>query len=149
MDRYKRILVATDFSDINRVAIERAAILAKQDESELIVLHVVEHFPYDGPLFSAMPQNVKPDDVMAQQVRGKMNELLDALKLQHAQSEIRITMKSARYEILRFAHSHNVDLIVVAPHGRGVIGTLGSTAIGILNGADCDVLAVREPAKST
>ncbi len=147
MNRYKRILVTTDFSDINRVAVERAALLAQQDESELIVLHVVEHFPYDGPLFSAMPQNFKPDDVMAQQVRGKMNELLDALKLEDAQPKIRITMKSARHEILRFAQSHRVDLIVVAPHGRGVIGTLGSTAIGILNGADCDVLAVREPAE--
>jgi universal stress protein A len=109
MNKYKRILVTTDFSDINRVAVERAAILAQQDKSELIVLHVVEHFPYDGPLFSALPQNFKP---------------------------------------LRFAQSHDVDLIVVAPHGRGVIGTLGSTAIGILNGADCDVLAVREPAES-
>ncbi len=78
MERYKRILVTTDFSDINRVAVERAAILAQQDKSELIVLHVVEHFPYDGPFFSAMPQNFKPDDIMAQQVRGKMKELLDS-----------------------------------------------------------------------
>ena len=145
MDRYKKILVATDFTDINRMAVERAAILAKQDSSELILLHVVEHFPYDGPLFSAMPQTFKPDDIMAQQVRGRMNELLDALKLHDAQPEIRITLKSARHEILRFAKAHGVDLIVVAPHGRGIIGALGSTAIGILNGATCDVLSVREP----
>ena len=36
-------------------------------------------------------------------------------------------------------------LIVVAPHGQGIIGALGSTAIGVLYGAGCDVLAVREP----
>ncbi len=145
MDRYKRILVATDFSDINRAAVERAAILARQDKSELILLHVIEHFPYDGPLFSILPQNLKSDDALAQQVRGRMRKLLDELKLQDAQPEIRITMKSARHEILRFARAHDVDLIVVAPHGHGVIGTLGSTAIGILNGATCDVLSVREP----
>jgi len=57
---------------------------------------------------------------------------------------LRITSKSARSEILRFAKVHEVDLIVVAPHGQGVIGTLGSTASGVLNNADCDVLAVRE-----
>jgi nucleotide-binding universal stress UspA family protein len=74
-----------------------------------------------------------------------MSELLDALKLKDARPEIRITMKSARHEILRFAKAHGVDLIVVAPHGRGIIGALGSTAIGILNGAACDVLSVREP----
>jgi universal stress protein A len=144
MDEYKRILVATDFSDINRPAVERAAMLARQDNSELILLHVIEHFPYDAPLFSAMPQNLRPDDILIQQVHGKMNELLTTLKLPEAQPEIRITMKSARHEILRYAKAHDVDLIVVAPHGHGVIGALGSTAIGVLNGATCDVLSVRE-----
>jgi len=109
------------------------------------LLHVIEHFPYDGPLFSALPQNLKSDDALAQQTRSRMHKLLDELKLHDAQPEIRITMKSARHEILRFAKAHGVDLIVVAPHGRGIIGVLGSTAIGILNGATCDVLSVREP----
>jgi len=35
MSVYKRILVAIDFSAINRVAVERAVNLAKQDKSEL------------------------------------------------------------------------------------------------------------------
>jgi universal stress protein A len=146
MKRYKRILVTTDFSDVNRAAVERAALLAKQDSSELILLHVIEHFPYDGPLFSALPQKLKPDDMLSQQVRDKLNTLITALDLRDIQPEIRITMKSARHEVLRFAKSHDVDLIVVAPHGRGIIGALGSTASGILNGATCDVLSVRESA---
>jgi hypothetical protein len=35
MERYERILVATDFSPINRVAVERATDLARQAHSEL------------------------------------------------------------------------------------------------------------------
>jgi len=145
MSVYKRILVATDFSDINRLAVERATILAKQDKCELILLHVIEHFPIDGgPLSSVFKYNTAPDDTLAQHVRARMNDLVHTLEYQDIQAEFRITSKSVRHEILRFAKAHAVDLIVVAPHGQGIIGTLGSTATGVLNNADCDVLAVRQ-----
>ena len=149
MSVYKRILVAIDFSDINRVAVERATNLAKQDKSELILLHVIEHFPVDGgPLSTVFKYNTEPDDALAQHVRAKMDELKQTLDFQDLQTEFRITSKSARHEILRYAKVHDVDLIVVAPHGQGIIGTLGSTAMGVLNNAVCDVLSVREPARS-
>jgi len=77
-----------------------------------------------------------------------MDELKQTLDFQDLQTEFRITSKSARHEILRYAKVHDVDLIVVAPHGQGIIGTLGSTAMGVLNNAVCDVLSVREPARS-
>ena len=145
MSVYKRILVATDFSDINRLAVERASVLAKQDSCELILLHVIEHFPMDGgPLSSVFKFNTGPDDALAQHVSTRMGELVDTLEHEDIQTEFRITSKSARHEILRFAEAHAVDLIVVAPHGQGIIGTLGSTATGVLNNASCDVLAVRQ-----
>lgn len=150
MNVYKRILVATDFSDINRVAVQRASMLAKQDKCELILLHVIEHFPVDGgPLSSVFQYNTDPDDALAQHVRARMTELILALEHKDIQTEFRITAKSARHEILRFAKVHEVDLIVVAPHGQGIIGTLGSTATGVLNNAVCDVLAVRDCVVST
>ena len=145
MSVYKRILVATDFSDINLLAVERAAKLAKLDSAELILLHVIEHFPVGGgPLSSVFQYNSGPDDALAQHMRTRMDELQQKLDLQDIQTEFRITSKSARFEILRFAKAHDVDLIIVAPHGQGIIGTLGSTATGILNNAACDVLAVRK-----
>ena len=144
MKQYKRILVATDLSNVNRPAAERAAILARQDKCELIVLHVLEHFPSEGSLSSVFDYNIDPKHYPSQSVRDQMVELVSALELPGTQSEIRITTKSARHEILRFAKAHEVDLIVVAPHGQGFIGALGSTAIGVLNGAKCDVLAVRD-----
>jgi universal stress protein A len=145
MSVYKRILVATDFTDINRIAAKRAAVLAKQDQCELILLHVIEHFPIDGgPLSSVFQYNTEPHDVLSEQMRDKMSELAHSLGYQDTQTEFRITSKSARHEILRFANVHEVDLIVVAPHGQGIIGSLGSTATGVLNNAACDVLAVRD-----
>jgi universal stress protein A len=146
MSIYKRILVATDFSIINLLAAKRAALLARLDNSELILLHVIEHFPADsgGPLASVFQYNTEQNDALAREVLGKLDEFKRSLGHEETKTEFRISSKSARSEILRFAKEHEVDLIVVAPHGQGVIGSLGSTATGVLNNADCDVLAVRE-----
>jgi nucleotide-binding universal stress UspA family protein len=150
MTIYTRILLATDFSDINLVAAKRAVLLAKRDNSELIFLHVIEHFPLDGgPLSSVFQHNTELGDALGRQARAQMNDLKRDLGYEKIQIEISITSKSARHEILGFAKAHDVDLIVVAPHGQGIIGTLGSTATGILNNAVCDVLAVREAIKLT
>ncbi|MGB5488720.1 MAG: universal stress protein [Lysobacterales bacterium] len=145
MSIYKRILIATDFTDVNLLAAKRAVRLAKQDKSKLILLHVIEHFPFDsGPLSSVFQYNTESIDSLATHVGTKLDKLKHALRYKEIKTEFRVTSKSARHEILRFAKEHDVDLIVVAPHGQGVIGTLGSTATGILNNAVCDVLAVRE-----
>jgi universal stress protein A len=149
MSIYKRILVATDFSDINLVAAKRAVLLARLDNCELILLHVIEHFPLEGgPLSSVFQYNTQQDDALARHVRSKLDEMKRTLGYEEIKTEFRITSKSARNEILEFAKAHDVDLIVVAPHGQGVIGSLGSTATGVLNNAVCDVLAVREPDKA-
>jgi universal stress protein A len=145
MSVYKRILVATDLSDINLKAAKRAVKLAKLDSCELILLHVIEHFPLGGgPLSSVFENEVRPDDALPRYLHGKMDELKAKLGYEEAKAEFRISQKSARNEILQFAKDNDVDLIVVAPHGQGVIGSLGSTATGVLNNATCDVLAVRE-----
>jgi universal stress protein A len=145
MSVYRRILVATDFSDINLVAAKRAVKLAKQDKCELILLHVIEHFSLDSdPLSSVFNYNTESGEALARHMHARLDELKSRLRYPDIKMEIRITPKSARHEILRFAKAHDVDLIVVAPHGQGIIGMLGSTATGILNSAVCDVLAVRE-----
>ena len=145
MSIYKRILVATDFSDINLLAAKRAVLLAKLDHCELILLHVIEHYPSDGgPLSSVFQRNTEQNEAFAREVSVRFDKFKRSLGHEEIKTEFRITSRSARAEILRFAKAHEVDLIVVAPHGQGVIGSLGSTATGVLNNADCDVLAVRE-----
>jgi len=150
MSIYNRILIATDFSDINLSAAKRAVRLAKLDNCELIILHVIEHFPMGGePLASVFQSNSQSRDAMTRHVLSKMDELKSKLDYEQIKAEFRISSKSARSEILDFAETNNVDLIVVAPHGQGIIGSLGSTATGVINNAECDVLAVRDSEAST
>lgn len=145
MSIYNRILVATDFSDINLLAVKRAVRLAKLDSCELIILHVIEHFPMGGdPLASVFQSSSQSQEAMTRHVQTRLDELRSKLDYEQIRTELRISSKSARSEILHFADAHEIDLIIVAPHGQGIIGSLGSTATGVINNAKCDVLAVRD-----
>ena len=146
MKQYRKVLVTTDFSDANRAAITRAKNVAKSYGSSLILLYVIQHFPFDaGPLASAIPEEQKPEYGLVVSARQKLNALAADLGLDQARLEVRVTPKSAAKEILNFAAAEKVDLIVLAPHERGILGALGSTAVAVVNGAACDVLTVREP----
>jgi universal stress protein A len=145
MNKYRRILATVDFSDSNQAAIRRAVELAQQYQSELILLHVIEHFPYgDGPLASAIPDATEADQRLLTLARTKLQSLANQLGATQAKLAVLVTGKSARREIVRFAEANSVDLVVVAPHERGFVGALGSTAMGVVNHVACDVLAVRQ-----
>ncbi len=143
MGIHKNILVAVDFTDINQVAVERASKMAQLNQCPLTLLHVIEHFPLDeGPLSSVFHDSTR---ALVHEFIDKLKAMADALECENIRSEVILTSRSARFEILKFAQEQKADLIVVAPHGQGVIGSLGSTATGVVNNAHCDVLAVREP----
>jgi len=111
----------------------------------LVLLNVFEHFPLDnGPLSSVFHSQVDLVRAAHDEALNKLNKLVKKFGIEQVETKVSITSKSARHEILRFAKELAVDLIVVAPHGQGIIGSLGSTATGVINNADCDVLAVRE-----
>jgi len=145
MKQYQKVLVTTDFSDANRAAIARARNVAKSYGSSLILLHVIQHFPFNaGPLAAAIPDEQKPEYALVKSAKQQLDDLADDLGLDQARLEVRVTSKSAHNEILRFAATEKVDLIVLAPHERGILGALGSTSLAVVNGAACDVLTVRE-----
>jgi universal stress protein A len=63
-----------------------------------------------------------------------------------ASADRRVEIGNTGHTILRVADELGVDLILVGSHGRhGLAVLLGSTARSVLNGARCDVLAVRVP----
>ena len=139
---YKHLLLAVDFSQETEPAITRAQQLKEQCRARLSLLHVVEYLPmaYSGDL-------VLPDDFDLEQ------ELLEVAKKQMslvggrlgvAEDFVRVEIGGTVHTILRVAEDLAVDLIVVGSHGRhGLAALLGSTARTVLNGAKCDVLAVR------
>ena len=145
MKKYKRVLVTTDFSNVNKAALARARDVSTEYHSDLILLHVIEHFPFDaGPLSSSIPAELKPEHAMIESARKKLEALADELRIGQSRRVVTVTPRSAQREILRFAEAEGVDLIVLAPHEHGFLGTMGSTAVGVIHGATCDVLTVRD-----
>jgi len=139
---YARLLLAVDFAPETEQVIARAVQLRERYGARLSLLHVVEYLPmaYSGDL-------VLPDDFdLEQELLTVAKRQMAALgeRLAVAEEERRIEIGGTGHTILRVADETDVDLIVLGSHGRhGLAALLGSTARSVLNGAKCDVLAVR------
>ncbi len=144
MGKYKHILFAADLipNDDHAVA-EQACEIARETGAKLTILHVIEQqaYNYSTPFITA--------DLLEweSQLEEKAREDLAALgeKLNVPKERQILLSGQAKGLILDTADSLEVDLIVVGSHGRHGLDLLllGSTATGVLHGANCDVLAVR------
>ena len=144
MAEYRHILHATDFSTDCRAVSDQAALLARQFDARLSLLHVVDYVPLDLSNDMMLAEPVDIDGRLVSEAREQLTALAGELGVPDVQTHI--TLGSTGSEIRRVADEQGVDLIVVGSHGRhGVALLLGSTANAVLHGATCDVLAVRVP----
>lgn len=141
MSNYKQILVALDLTDESDQILNRAVEVARQNDAELSLIHVVEivSFAYGGDI----PMDLSSiQEQIDQHARKHIKET--AAKLDYPVKETHISTGNTESEIHEVANSINADLIVIGSHGRhGLALLLGSTANGVLRGAKCDILAVR------
>ena len=141
MAMYDHILLCTDLSDESDQVAARAVALRESCSAKLSAIHIIEplSFAYGGDIpmdFS----NVQAE--IHKQASKQLAAYVDKYTIEEADQHI--IVGRAETEIHRFAKDKQVDLVVVGSHGRhGFALLLGSTANGVVHGADCDVLAVR------
>jgi universal stress protein A len=144
MNDYTRILVAIDFSVAATTVVSRAADMAKRNNAELILLHVVEYLP---PPDMAYESSITPDWAIDHDVLvGNAESTLEKFCEKHSLDNVRrsVVIGSPKYEICHYATEHGCDLIVMGAHGlHGIRLLLGSTTNGVLHEMPCDVLAVK------
>ncbi len=130
----KRIMVATDGSRSSTEAVAFGIELAAEQKTELIFVHVVPFMdvvPAIGfvGIGGAFPHEVSEHD------RTLLDEAAAASAAEH---EIVATTALLRGdpvdEIVAFADTHDVDLIIVGSRGHGTIASalLGSVSRGVL-----------------
>lgn len=142
MDRYQRILLATDFAPESTAIAERAAELAQHYGAELALLHVVEYIALEYPADIAIPETFELEATLVARAREQLAALAQGLGL--PETGQRVEVGATKTEIIRVAREWGADLIVLGSHGRhGLALLLGSTANAVLHSAPCDVLAVR------
>jgi len=139
---FERILVATDFSDSSRQALELALQIAEKFNSELTLVHSWEapSYSYGGGLYL-------PVDLAAPIERAAVARLEEAAaelkqRLPRAKSLLRSGI--AWEEVLGAATQVNADLIVMGTHGRHGLerALLGSVAEKVVRMARMPVLTV-------
>jgi universal stress protein A len=143
MSQYKHILLAADFSDYNTEIANKAKELAKSNQAQLSIVHVVDNLPITDATYGPI---IPYDGDLTEQLMNAAKERLAKIAsgMNIAENKQYLEIGSPKLEIVRIADENDVDLIVVGSHGRhGFALLLGSTANGVLHQAHCDVLAVR------
>jgi nucleotide-binding universal stress UspA family protein len=140
MVQINNLLVAVNFDETSNIALVYARGLAKNFGARLHILHVMEN------LF-LRPMANDPRAIEA----GITRRLLDCLTDEdrtafHAVPVIRKSDAPAD-EIVKYARSEGIDLIVMGTHGRPGVAHLlmGSVAEKVVRTAPCPVLTLRHP----
>jgi nucleotide-binding universal stress UspA family protein len=143
----KTVLVPTDFSDASESALRYGKAMAEKFGASLHVVHVMEdllaHAWAAEVYVSSMPQL---RDEIEKESRQRLGTLLTDDERKAFRAETALLAGNPFLEIIRYAKSHTVDLIVMGTHGRGPIAhmLLGSVAEKVVRKSPCPVLTVRE-----
>jgi len=142
---FKKILMASDFSDYADHALEYAEGLAKKFDAEMLVLHVIESFTYS--LTDSM-SIIGHDQALSATAKALLENLQNGLLDRGFSVECVLVHGTAYKEIVEKAKEAEADLIVIGTHGRTGMEhlLLGGVAEKVVRLAGCPVLTV--PGKS-
>lgn len=141
----KRILCPCDLSGFSNAGTALATALCERFGGTLVLMHVIDtrmdypqFWPESGPLTSA---SARPDALRAvKEVAGQCTGIA---------TETYVPIGIPHSEIVRAVKDENIDLVVMATHGRTGIAhaLLGSTTEKVVRHAPCPVLTIR-PSKT-
>ncbi len=150
-EMYKRLLVPVDGSDLAEIVLPHVeAICSGHGIEEVIFLNVIE------PFTAAIPGGdlyVNEEDArrIRERHHGEAQKYMDGLrvKLGHLGAIAKFEIENGKTEekIIEVAMDRQVDLIIIATHGRSGISrwVMGSIAQRILHWSCVPVLIVRPP----
>ena len=143
----KHILVPTDFSEASYSAMKYGRALAESFGSSLHVLHVIEDPVLYAPTSEGYVPYVDLQEEMEKSAREWLNKVLTDADRERFHARLVTKRGSPFVEIVRYAKTEAIDLIVMGTHGRGPIAhmLLGSVAEKVVRKAPCPVLTVRHP----
>lgn len=144
MSAYRKILLATDFSEVARKATAQAVRLARLHQAELHVVHVEVvglqgADTYGDVQFPDYVRSIAQLEPGADPALGYRNTVLKVVR-----------DRSEAAGILRYAAEQAMDLVVIGTHGRSLVAEmiLGSVAQTVAREASAPVLVVGARATS-
>ncbi len=153
---FSRVLVAIDGSTSSMHAIDYAISIAMKNNSQLIVLYVIDVYKYPylpssiilAPTFGSekyLEEKNEAEEQMNKIKEKYKQKIKDNINSTELKTEIVEGAKSAATTIMEYAESENIDLIIVGSRGRTSFKKLllGSVSSKIIKNAHCAVLVIR------
>lgn len=145
MFNIKNILLPTDFSNLSLSAARYAVDIAKQYGAKIHLLNVLEKTP---PILTIRSLDLSEDKIIKtidEDAQNSMKKALEKINLDKSVEIVPVIKKGVDFEvIIDYCDSNNIDLVVIATHGRtGILHTLlGSVAEKVIRYAKCPVLVI-------
>lgn len=144
--RYKHILVPLDGSELAELALSHAFDLARLNQAELTLLHILA--PIEGVIEGNTPYTIFVDEqqeVLGGRALRYLKSICEQLTCDAITVHAAVEVGLAAETIIDYASEHRVDLIVMSSHGHSGLRrwVFGSVADRVLRGADVPVLLVR------
>lgn len=138
---FKKILVATDFSLVSKVALKYAAGIASRHGSKVYLAHVIPPVPRSFIPIEPVPPELDTDRADADR---DMKSFVAGTSLEHVDHELLLERGPTWSVLSELIAQNEIDLLVLGTHGRTGIKklVLGSVAEELFRLAACPVLTV-------
>ncbi|TRW21868.1 universal stress protein [Flavobacterium zepuense] len=141
----KKILVPTDFSDHAEYALKVAAQIARENDGEIVLIHLVELPGQEGD--AVTPSAEIPEIAFfLQKAHERFEEVKSADYLEGLTVSEALLFDKAFEGIKKAAKKHNVDLIVMGSHGASGFHEMfiGSNTEKVVRTSDIPVLVIKK-----
>ena len=137
----KRILFATDFSEVSLSALPLVSTIARKYESRVFVVNVWTPVPYTMISPEAAGVLQRQDE---REIQAKTRKLLNTKELTGLSATALVMPGIPAQELSRLVREENIDLAILATHGRTGLRHLlmGSVAEELFRNLPCPVLTV-------
>nr|WP_199001776.1 universal stress protein [Flavobacterium sp. ASV13] len=141
----KRILVPTDFSEHAEDALKVASQIARKNDSEIIILHMLE---LPSQMNDAILGGASIPETML--FMKKANEMLDEVSSRPYLDNIQVTeivkIDKPIHGIIQVTKDYNADLIIMGSHGSSGVEELliGSNTEKVVRNSEIPVLVIKK-----
>ena len=145
----KRILVPTDFSKHAEYALKVAAQIAKKNDGEIFLVHMLE-LPTSGNDAISTAHEIPELMLFKNAAINKLDSLMESDFLNGVKISKIIQFEMAFDGIVKYAKSHDIDLIVMGSHGASGFQEMfiGSNAEKVVRNSEIPVLIIKKDRSS-
>ena len=141
----KKILVPTDFSKHAEHALKVAAQIAKKNNGEIYLIHMLE-LPQTGNDALSRAHDIPELIFFKNAAVNKLDDILSASYLDGITTHKLLQFEMAFDGIVKYAQEHNADLIVMGSHGASGFQEMfiGSNTEKVVRNSNIPVLVVKK-----